>query len=170
MNKEDNPSKIIKTNSNGITELKTIFWWDHVEGEKEHCLLRLFLWDDDSKVIVVCANLKSNLRGFGVIYSFKEISEAILKQFQHLIKVPIDTIEWFIHYGGFSIHEGAKGDVLSKVDPTKESIEREIPKTTIIYKANFKEALGGIELGKIRPILTALDWELEDWSSDADYE
>jgi hypothetical protein len=173
MDKQNNDCKVIKATKDGITEFRTIFWWNHHRGEKKsHCLLRLFVWDDESRVVVVCVKLKSNLTGYHILTIFKELSETVLNHFKNYIKVPMDKVEWFIHYGGFSSHDGVGGETLSKAD-TKNVVhfdDYDMPKSIVIQKRDFKKYLEPIELGKIRPILKELNWELIDRMSDADYE
>ncbi|WP_299457047.1 hypothetical protein [uncultured Microscilla sp.] len=163
--------KVIISEQDGVQHLKTIFRWMNSESIQEHCLLRLFIWKDTPKVIVVISELKSNADGSGVALGFYGLSEMIIERFRRYLAIDKCEIEWFLHYGGFSAHESLGNEILEKVIPeiVHEFGFGKLPET-IRIKSNFSEYLSGIELGKMRPILKELNWELQDGFGDPEWE
>ncbi|MGB1241835.1 MAG: hypothetical protein ACPG49_04900 [Chitinophagales bacterium] len=163
---------LIIAKENGIQEFKIIFHWDCRYGIG-HCLVRLYIEEDSQRTVFVLTALKSSQGGANLTYHFYELKEALLEYFGAYIKVPDEQIEWYQQHSGFSVHDGLGGTTILKVNPSivYKFDNGNMPKTSHLFPKNFSDiGLGYIEVHTMRPIFKELEWELEDWLSDADYE
>lgn len=163
---------LIITKENGIQQFKIVFHWDCRYGIG-HCLVRLYIDEGSQRTVFILTTLKSSQGGANLTYHFYELKEALFEYFETYIEVSDEQIEWYLHYGGFSSHSGLGGIALYETNPLSvyESAHGNMPKSKRIHPKSLKDiGLGYIELDTMRPILEELEWELEDWLSDADYE
>jgi hypothetical protein len=168
-------SKVIITTQNGIKEFKTIFFWIDDRKEQAHCLARLFLWEDNCKGLFILSELKSNSKARGITGSFEELSAALISFFEGYLASFQGKIEWYVHHGGFSVHDGGgfkAGISLREINPNiiRQFDAIRLPKTELVSKKTKQEKLNNIELDIMRPILKELNWELENWLSDSKWE
>lgn len=164
-------SNVIINHQNGIKKFKTIFFWVDDRNEQAHCLARLFLWDDQTKGVFVLSELKSNAKARGITGSFEELSVALLSFFEACMGSFKEKIEWYVHHGGFSVHDGGGDSVgisLRKIYPhTVQQFDTiRLPKTERVNKKTKEDIFRHIELDIMRPILKELNWALEDRLSD----
>lgn len=163
---------LVITNENSIQQFKIIFHWDCRYGVG-HCLVRLYIEEDSRRTVFVLSALKSSHSGANLTYNFYELMKALLAYFEAYIEVSNEQIEWYLHYGGFSSHSGLGGIALYEANPSSvyESAHGNMPKSKRIHPKALKDiGLGYIEVHTMRPILEELDWKLEDWLSDAEYD
>lgn len=165
-------SKVIVSHQNGMKEFKTIFFWVDDRNEQAHCLSRLFLWDDHSRVVFILSELKSNAKARGITGSFEELSVAVLSFFEEYIGAFEEKIEWYVHHGGFSVYDGGGYNIGTSLRKIHSNTIRQfdtirLPKTERVSKKIKEDMFRHIELDTMRPIFKELNWELEDWLSDS---
>ncbi|GAA3628541.1 hypothetical protein [Flavivirga jejuensis] len=165
------PGKVIKNTFGEYIQTSSIFHWINGENTVSHCLFRIYLWNDQSRVVIVLTEIKSN-NGIGIVTSFKEVMEAVFSSFNTEIHIPFNKVEWFIHYGYFSGYDVIPTREILIPDPNNIDVEDalSIPETITIYPKDYDKYLYGIDLGKLRPLLAELDWELIDRWGDAEWE
>jgi hypothetical protein len=98
-------SKVI-TEKIDVEITKTIFHWTTKPAANTnfspncHCLLRIFIYPNQNKAIVIASELFSNNSNIGVSPSYADLAQKVIQDYPQL--KPITNLIWLGHSGQFS--------------------------------------------------------------------
>jgi hypothetical protein len=146
--------------------VKMIVHWVNRQGNKTHCLVRIF--KQDSAITVIASEIRSKVpeeyehRGIG--HEIPAIADQLYQEFPHEMAFSADKVVWVEHYGDFSNFSGMENDDTERFHETYLRYEGEkideIKENTykVLTSEQVEERLGHLDIKNVYDDLDEIGW------------
>ena len=136
----------------------TIVRWNHCDGGEAHCLVRLFVGPNRSRVVALLSEIESNLLGRELTNDFGGTAEATRRALKRQIEPILENMTWIAHHGRFSFVECLDVETFSMVEVRWMGASANCDDATwdILEEDAVRTVLNGAKLRPVHEVLKEL--------------